>query len=305
MSGGENFRSGEWDHRAIRCAVDALRPAESGAVAAAWDDLGRRFQESVTEFHDATRAAVNTGWRGPTADAVASALDDYAAQAGQVGDRFTDVADALRHATTGAEAVRGAVGRPGEHPTDWTQVLPVNWTAEADADAAEQNAKAAMDTFYTSAYRVADEQLPAAGLAATDAAATANGQPVGFDIGPNGVHGIPSDEQVAEPESESVPRNEHRKSGEVLLEDSSAPAQAAPGSIAGAALAGAVGGGVAQYARSIVSSHRTTTPERPGAPALPAAREDEEEPPTYLESIDEGSELVGRLPLVTPAVIGR
>ena len=58
MNGGENFRSGEWDHRAIRSAVDALRPAESGAVAAAWDDLGRRFQESVTAFHDATRAAV-------------------------------------------------------------------------------------------------------------------------------------------------------------------------------------------------------------------------------------------------------
>ncbi|MCL6551596.1 MAG: CapA family protein [Firmicutes bacterium] len=83
-----------------------------------------------------------------------------------------------------------------------------------------------------------------------------------------------------------------------------ATAQAAPGSIAGAALAGAVGGGVAQYARSIVSAHRTITPERPGGPVLPAAREDEAEPPTYLESIDEESELVGKLPLVTPAVIG-
>ncbi|KXX59025.1 PPE domain-containing protein [Rhodococcus sp. LB1] len=304
MNGGENFRSGEWDHRAIRSAVDALTPAESGAVAAAWDDLGRRFLESVTAFHDATRAAVDTGWRGPAATAVAAALDDYAARAGQVGSRFTDVADALRHATTGAEAVRGAVGRPGDHPTDWTRVLPGNWTAEADADAAEQNAKAAMDTLYASAYRVADEQLPAAGLAATHAAATAHGQPVGFDIGPNGVHGIPSDQQVADPESDSVPRSEHRRSGEVLLEDSPATAQAAPGSIAGAALAGAVGGGVAQYARSIVSSHRTTTLERPSGPALPPAREDEEEPPTYLESIDEGSELVGKLPLVTPAVIG-
>ena len=280
-----------------------LTPAESGAVAAAWDDLGRRFQESVTAFHDATRSAVDTGWRGPTAAAVASALDDYAARAGQVGGRFTDVGDALRHATAGAEAVRGAVGRPGDHPTDWTRVLPANWTADADADAAEQNAKAAMDTLYTSAYRLADEQLPAAGLAATHAAATAHGQPVGFDIGPNGVHGIPSDQQVAEPESDSVPRNEHRRSGEVPLEEP-AIAQAAPGSIAGAELAGAVGGGVAQYARGIVSAHRTTTPERPGGPVPPAAREDEEEPPTYLESIDEGSELVGKLPLVTPAVIG-
>ena len=304
MNGGENFRSGEWDHRAIRSAVDALTPAESGAVAAAWDDLGRRFLESVGAFHDATRAAVDTGWRGPAATAVAAALDDYAARAGQVGSRFTDVADALRHATTGAEAVRGAVGRPGDHPTDWTRVLPGNWTAEADADAAEQNAKAAMDTLYASAYRVADEQLPAAGLAATHAVATAHGQPVGFDIGPNGVHGIPSDQQVADPESDSVPRSEHRRSGEVLLEDSPAPAQGAPGSIAGAALAGAVGGGVAQYARSIVSAHRTPGPERPSGPALPPAREDEEEPPTYLESIDEGSELVGKLPLVTPAVIG-
>ena len=305
MNCGENFRSGEWDHRAIRSAVDALRPAESGAVAAAWDDLGRRFQESVTAFHDATRAAVDTGWRGPAAAAVASALDDYAARAGQVGGRFTDVGDALRHATAAAEAVRGAVGRPGDHPADWTRVLPANWTADADADAAEQHAKAAMDTLYTSAYRLADEQLPAAGLAATHAAATAHGQPVGFDIGPNGVHGIPSDQQVAEPESDSVPRNEHRRSGEVPLEDSLATAQTAPGSIAGAALAGAVGGGVAQYARGIVSAHRTTTAERPGGPVRPAAREDEEEPPTYLESIDEGSELVGRLPLVTPAVIGR
>ena len=304
MNGGENFRSGEWDHRAIRSAVDALRPAESGAVAAAWDDLGRRFQESVTAFHDATRAAVDTGWRGPAAAAVASALDDYAVRAGQVGGRFTDVGDALRHATAAAEAVRGAVGRPGDHPADWTRVLPANWTAEADADAAEQHAKAAMDTLYTSAYRLADEQLPAAGLAATHAAATAHGQPVGFDIGPNGVHGIPSDQQVAEPESDSVPRNEHRRSGEVPLEDSPATAQAAPGSIAGAALAGAVGGGVAQYARGIVSAHRTTTAERPSGPVRPAAREDEEEPPTYLESIDEGSELVGKLPLVTPAVIG-
>jgi hypothetical protein len=304
MNGGENFRSGEWDHRAIRSAVDALRPAESGAVAAAWDDLGRRFRESVNAFHDATRAAVDAGWRGPTATAVAAALDDYAARAGRVGGQFTDVGDALRHATAGAEAVRGAVGRPGDHPTDWTRVLPANWTAEADADAAEQNAKAAMDTLYTSAYCVADQQLPAAGLAATHAAATAHGQPVGFDIGPNGVHGIPSDQQVAEPESDSVPRNEHRKSDEVRLEDPQATAQAAPGSIAGAALAGAVGGGVARYAHSIVSSHRTPGPERPSGPARPAEREDAEEPPTYLESIDEGSELAGKLPLVTPAVIG-
>ncbi|WP_370183144.1 hypothetical protein [Rhodococcus wratislaviensis] len=304
MNGGENFRSGEWDHRAIRSAVDALRPAESGAVAAAWDDLGRRFQESVTAFHDTTRAAVDTGWRGPTATAVASALDDYAACAGQVGSRFTDVGDALRHATAGAEAVRGAVALPGDHPTDWTRVLPGNWTAEADADAAEQDAKAAMDTLYASAYRDPDEHLPTAGLAATHAAATAHGQPVGFDIGPNGVHGIPSDQQVAEPESESVPRNEHRRSGQVLLEDPPATAPVAPGSIAGAALAGAVGGEVAQYARSIVSSHRTPGPGRSSGPAVPAARKVEEEPPTYLESIDEGSELVGKLPLVTPAVIG-
>lgn len=298
MNGGENFHSGAWDHRAISSAVDALRPAESEAVAASWDDLGRKFQESVTAFHDATRAAVDTGWRGQSATAVVSALDDYAARAGQVGDRFTDVGDALRHASAGAEAVRGAVGPPGDHPTDWTRVLPGNWTAEADADAAEQDAKAAMNTLYASAYRVADEQLPIDGLAATHAAATAHGQPVGFDIGPNGVHGIPSNQQVAEPEPGAD--SEPRRSDEVPPQNP----QADPGSIAGAALAGAVGGGVAQYAHGVVAAHRVPTPERPGSPAQPAAHEDEEEPPTYLESIDEGSELVGKLPLVTPAVIG-
>ncbi|MDF3308567.1 hypothetical protein P3H15_26475 [Rhodococcus sp. T2V] len=303
MNAGENFRSGAWDHRAISRAVDALRPAESEAVAASWDDLGRKFQESVAAFHDATRAAVDTGWRGRSATAVASALDDYAARAGQIGGRFTDVGDALRHASAGAEAVRGAVGPPGDHPTDWTRVLPGNWTAEADADTAEQDAKAAMDTLYASAYRVADDRLPADGLAPTHAAATAHAQPLGFDIGPNGVHGIPSDQQVAEPEPESEPGgdSEPREGDEVQPQ----AAQAAPGSIAGAALAGAVGGGVAQYAHGIVAAHRAPAPERPGSPALPAAREDEEEkPPTYLESIDEGSELVGKLPLVTPAVIG-
>ncbi|OUS94525.1 hypothetical protein [Rhodococcus sp. NCIMB 12038] len=300
MNGGENFHSGAWDHRAISNAVDALRPAESEAVAASWDDLGRKFEESVAAFHDATRAAVDTGWRGQSATAVVSALDDYAARAGQVGGRFTDVGDALRHASAGAEAVRGAVGSPRDHPIDWTRVLPGNWTAEADADAAEQDAKAAMDTLYASAYRVADEQLPTDGLAATHAAATAHGQPVGFDIGPNGVHGIPSDQQVAESESELGADPDPRQSDEVPPQN----AQAAPGSIAGAALAGAVGGGVAQYAHGIVAAHRAPTSDRPGGPALPAAREDEEEPRTYLESIDAGSELVGKLPLVTPAVIG-
>ncbi|BAH49559.1 PPE domain-containing protein [Rhodococcus opacus] len=301
MNGRENFHSGAWDHRAISSAVDALKPAESGAVAASWDDLGRKFREAVAAFHDATRAAVDTGWRGPSATAVAAALDDYAARAEQVGGRFTDVGDALRHASAGAEAVRGAVGRPVDHPADWTRVLPGNWTAEADADAAEQDAKAAMDTLYASAYRTADDRLPTDGLAATHAAATALGQPVGFDIGPNGVHGVPSDGQVAEPESETAtaPRGEPRETDDVPPRD----AQAAPGPIAGA-LAGAVGGGVAHYAHGIVAAHRASTPERPAAPALPAAREAEEEPPTYLESIDEGSELVGKLPLVTPAVIG-
>lgn len=298
MNGAENFHSGAWDHRAISSAVDALRPAVSEAVAASWDDLGRRFQESVTAFHDVTRAAVDTGWRGQSATAVVSALDDYAALAGQVGGRFSDVGDALRHASAGAEAVRGAVGPPGDHPTDWTRVLPGNWTAEADADAAEQDAKSAMDTLYASAYRVADDRLPTDGLAATHAAAAAHGQPVGFDIGPNGVHGIPSDQQVAE--SEPGADSEPREGDEIPPRN----AQAAPGSIAGAALAGAVGGGVAQYAHGIVAAHRAPTSERAGGPALPAVPEDEEEPPTYLESIDEGSELVGKLPLVTPAVIG-
>ncbi|MFE5704071.1 hypothetical protein [Rhodococcus koreensis] len=298
MNGGENFRSGAWDHRAISSAVDALRPAESEAVASSWDDLGRKFQESVAAFHETTRAAVGTGWRGRSATAVVSALDDYAARAGQVGDRFADVGDALRHASAGAEAVRRAVGPPGDHPTDWTRVLPGNWTAEADADAAEQDAKAAMDTLYASSYRVADDRLPTDGLAATHGAATEHGQPVGFDIGPNGVHGVPSDQQVAEPEPGAD--SEPRESDQVQPQAT----QAAPGSIAGAALAGAVGGGVAQYAHGIVAAHRAPAPERPGSLALPAAREDEEEPPTYLESIDEGSELVGKLPLVTPAVIG-
>ncbi|MFE7423199.1 hypothetical protein [Rhodococcus sp. NPDC057529] len=300
MNGGENFRSGVWDHRAISSAVDALRPAESEAVAASWDDLGRRFQESVTAFHDATRAAVGAGWHAQSATAVVSALDDYAARAGQIGGRFTDVGDALRHASAGGEAVRGAVGPPRDHPADWTRVLPGNWTAEADADAAEQDAKAAMDTLYASAHRVADERLPTEGLAATHAAATAHAQPAGFDIGPNGVHGIPSDQQVAEPESEPSADSGPRESDQVPPQ----AAQAAPGSIPGAALAGAVGSGVAQYAHGIVAAHRAPAPERPGSVALPAESEDEEEPPTYLESIDEESELVGKLPLVTPAVIG-
>ncbi|MEN0139810.1 MAG: hypothetical protein AAGC80_31970 [Rhodococcus sp. (in: high G+C Gram-positive bacteria)] len=303
MNGRENFHSGAWDHRAISRAVDALKPAESEAVAASWDDLGRQFRESVAAFHDATRAAVDTGWRGPSATAVVAALDDYAARAGQVGGRFTDVGDALRQASAGAEAVRGAVGRPEDHPAGWTRVLPANWAAEAGADAAEQDARAAMDTLYASAYRASGDRLPTDGLAATHAAATVSGQPVGFDIGPNGVHGIPSDGQVAAPESEGGadpgPRSEPRETGDVPPRD----AQAAPGPIAGAALAGAVGGGVAQYAHGIVAAHRAPTPERPAAPALPAAPDDEE-PPTYLESIDEGSELVGKLPLVTPAVIG-
>ncbi|MFC0453546.1 PPE domain-containing protein [Rhodococcus jostii] len=303
MNGGENFESGTWNHHAIRTAVDALNPAESGAVAAAWDDLGRAFQESVSAFHDATRAAIDNGWRGRTAAAVASTVDNYAAGAEHVSGRFTEVGNALRVATAGAEAVRGAVGQPLEPPADWTRVLPGNWTAAAQADAAEQDAKAAMQSLYASAYLVADEQLPADGLAATHAASTA--QPVGFDLGPNGVHGIPSDRQVAEPDSEAGTSDEHRKGGEDFRREMSREtAQAAPGSIAGAALAGAVGGGVAQYAHNVVASHRAPTSERPSEAAAPAERDDEEDPPTYLESIDEGSELVGRLPLVTPAVIG-
>ncbi|MDT2008550.1 hypothetical protein FXW78_37785 [Rhodococcus opacus] len=304
MNGGENFQSGAWNHHAIRTAVDALNPAESGAVAAAWDDLGRAFQESVSAFHDATRAAIDNGWRGPTAAAVASTVENYAARAEHVSGRFTEIGNALRVATAGAEAVRGAVGQPLEPPADWTRVLPANWTAAAEADAAEQNAKAAMQTQYASANREADEQLPADGLAATHPASTA--QPVGLDVGPNGVHGIPSDQQVAEPDSEADTSDEHRKGDEDFRpETSQETAQAAPGSIAGAAVAGAVGGGVAQYAHSVVAAHRTPTPERPSTPAAPADRDDEEEPPTYLESIDEGGELVGKLPLVTPAVIGK
>ncbi|MFC9552676.1 hypothetical protein ACFTWF_17695 [Rhodococcus sp. NPDC056960] len=302
MNGGENFQSGSWDHHAIGAAVDAIDPARSGAVAAAWDDLGRAFRESVSAFDDATRAAVGNGWRGRAADAVVSTLDDYAARAAHVSGRFAEVGNALRQATAGAEAVRGAVGPPLDPPADWTRVLPANWTAGAEADAAEQDAKSAMQTLYASAYRAADEQLPADPFAATHPATTA--QPVGFDFGPNGVHGIPSDQQVAEPASDSVPHNEHRKSGEVRPQDSHEIAPAAPASIAGAALAGAVGGGVAQYAHHVVASHRAATPARPSPPAPAPEREPEEESPTYLESIDEASELVGKLPLVTPAVIG-
>ena len=276
-----------------------LRPAESGAVAAAWDDLGRRFQESVTAFHDATRAAVDTGWRGPTAAAVASALDDYAARAGQVGGRFTDVGDALRHATAGAEAVRGAVGRPGDHPADWTQVLPADWTA----DAAEQHAKAAMDTLYTSAYRLADEQLPAAGLAATHAAATAHGQPVGFDIGPNGVHGIPSDQQVAEPESDSVPRNEHRRSGEVPLEDRRRPRR--PHRVRSRVRRWPAPSAAGWRSTRAASCPLTGRPPPSGPAAGPARRTGGRGGTTHLpRKHRRGKRLVGKLPLVTPAVIG-
>ncbi|MEV0948199.1 hypothetical protein [Rhodococcus sp. NPDC049939] len=312
----ENFQSSDWDHRAIKSAVDSLAPAESETVAARWDHIGHRFQESITTFHDEIRSAIDDGWRGTTAAAVGSAIDEYTSRARQVGDQFSDVGGALRHAMSGAEAVRGAVVPPIDHTTDWTRVLPWNWTGEADADAAEQNAKAAMETLYTPAYQGASEHLPVLqstfpnnadrGLDAAATNAAAAPQPVGFDVGPNGTFGVPDDRQLAgnEESRESSSERGHddgprRESPDEGIRSS------APDSIANAALAGAVGGGIAKYAQHVVASHRSP----PASPPPPKDHVDgddaEEEPPTFLEDIDEGSELVGRLPLVAPSVIGK
>ncbi|AOW93091.1 hypothetical protein BFN03_11730 [Rhodococcus sp. WMMA185] len=313
----ENFQSSDWDHQAIKSAVDSLAPADSGAVAATWDDLGRRFQESIVSFHTEIRSAIDSGWRGTTAAAVGSAIEEYTTGAWQVGDQFSDVGAALRHAISGAEAVRGAVGPPIDHATDWSRVLPWKWAGEADAHAEEQNAKAAMETLYTSAYRGAAEHLPVLhssfpndadrGLdpAATEVAAAP--QPIGLDVGPNGIHGIPSDQQVAAYREPSNTSNEHEAAHERLQHESPhAGASPAPSSISSAALAGAVGGGVAHYAQRVLAAHRSAAAEpEPSTLNNPADEHDTEvQPPTYLESIDEGSELVGRLAPVSPAVIG-
>lgn len=320
----ENFQSEQWDHRAIRGAVEAMSPATSEAVAAAWDEIGRRFQDSITAFHDATRSALASGWRGPAAGAAASAIDSYVVGAHPASEGFRDVGAALREAIAGAEAVRAAVGEPVGYATDWTRVMPWNWSGEAESVAAEDAAKAAMGSVYSSANQTAGGQLPTLDARTPDAGeitsthAAATGQPVGFDYGPNGIHGIPSDPQVAEDTRPEDSPNEHRR-GESPHDDfTDAPRQpdvpagtgSGSGSVAGAALAGAVGGGVAQYANRVVAAHQASA----AAPAQkPAAKSQStgtgEQAPaeehTYLENIDSGSPVIGPLPHVSPAVIGR
>ncbi|MFZ2175420.1 MAG: hypothetical protein WAW17_15585 [Rhodococcus sp. (in: high G+C Gram-positive bacteria)] len=315
----ENFQSALWDHHAIRRAVDSMAPGDAGAVAAAWEELGRRFQDSMVGFHDATRTAIHDGWRGAAAESATTAIDGFAARAQQVGEQFGEVGAALRHAVAGAEAVRSAVGQPFVHPADWTAVMPWNWAGEAAADAAEQDARAAMAAHLTSAYTVAVERLPAllpqlpdSDLAFTHAA-SAHGRPVGFDLGPNGIHGIPSDEQVAEPSDADVFDADTDTDMRAVGPESSGSTTGSnphhsgtgPAFPTGASLAGVVGGGVAQYAGRVVTSHRA---EAASAATLPSntssSTEDEVEPPTYLEFVDDETAIVGKLPLVTPPVIG-
>ncbi|MCQ4121999.1 hypothetical protein [Rhodococcus tibetensis] len=323
-SSGENFQSERWDHRAIRGAIEAMSPATSETVAAAWDEIGRRFQDSITAFSDATHSALASGWRGPAAGTAASAIDHYVAGAQLASDGFRDVGAALREAIAGAEAVRGAVGEPVEYATDWTRVMPWNWSSEAESVGAEQAAKSAMGSVYSPAYRTSGEQLPTLSARTPDALdipldsasthAAATGQPTGFDYGPNGIHGIPSDRQVAVETTDTVSRNEQRKGEGLHDEATDAPGQhdvAAAGStsVATAALAGAVGGGVAQYAHRVVAAHQASAAEPPRKPATTTQADNPEQDPadvpTYLESIDAGSAVIGPLPHVTPAVIGR
>lgn len=182
------------------------------------------------------------------------------------------------------------------------------------------------------------EDVAGAEPARTSAAAN-EGQPIGREMGPNGMHGVPGSQQGAAsgagsgslasgsagtgmsgaaPGSDGG-QDRRKRDGERDEEDANTKGHNGIGGIPGAAIAGALGGGAAQYASSVVSAHNAgaATASAPVAPAGPRgmsmtapgtkAEDDEEkerDTPTYLVNIDNGSELVGDLPLVTPAVIG-
>lgn len=303
----ENFQSSRWDHAAITSALQALDPAEAERVAAVWRTLGERYESALSTFADAIDTAGASGWNGGAGDSVRSSVSRHVSESIDAGSGFGAMSTAVSDVAGSVESARAAVPNPKPVPDDWTSVLPWNWARADDAASAEQAARATMELLFGPAVADAAQTstrfpVPAS---ATALLPESGSLPVGLDVGPNGVHAIPS---TSLPSTDSVAQGQ-AQSGEAPLPGRSADAQGS--ALATGALAGALGGGIAQYANRVVAAHHAEAAEAAEQEAAEAllfleSEEDStvEEYESVLEEVDPGSPLVNDMPRVAPPVIG-
>lgn len=289
----ENLRHADWDHHAIKDAVASVDPTAAAALSQAWTSIGHEFDVAVAQFRESVESAVIAGWQGSAATAATESVARFASETAHVGTSLAGTGTALGNAAAGAESIRIAIPAPVDRPEGWVRSMPWAWDADEAVDEAEQSAKAAMESTYQ----------PALQKATTSMAAVMAPDLVGYEQGPNGIHGVP-DPTPRSTENLEPPREVPADSDDVVRSHSGS----AGGAMAAGALAGALGSGAAQYARHVVAAHIATDSDAPtGAPDLGDVDETEEEaePPTFLVQMDEGSEVVGTLPPASPPVIGR
>ncbi|QNG18222.1 hypothetical protein G4H71_02810 [Rhodococcus triatomae] len=298
----ENFRASRWDHASITDALRAVDPVEAERIATVWRTLGSRYDAAMAAFAASVDSAGAGGWSGPAADSVRSAVSRHVSDSLDASTGFATMSTAVSGVASAAESARASVGDPVPVPDDWTSVLPWNWSRPEEAAAAEQAARSTMESVFGPALTAAAQSTP--DFAAPASVPDTSTRSAGFDVGPNGIHAVPSVSQ-ASPES-----------GAVLSAPADAPAPAprsadAYGSaLATGAIAGALGGGMAQYAGRVVAAHRAEATEQSADQAVDqllfSDTEDAlaDDPDSVLETIDADSPLVGELPRVAPPVIG-
>ncbi|NLE82099.1 MAG: hypothetical protein GX610_21480 [Rhodococcus sp.] len=294
----ENLRHAAWDHHAIKGAVDAVDPAAAAAVSHAWTSIGREFDAAVAQFRETVESAAATGWRGSTATAATESVARYSAENAHVGTGFVDTGSAIGQAIAGAESIRTAIPAPVDRPEGWVRAMPWMWDADEAVNEAEQSAKAAMESTYQ----------PALHNATTSVAAVAAPDVMGYEQGPNGIHGVPA------PASSSVenlhqPREVPTDSDDVVHSPTVTTGGTTGGAMAAGVLAGALGSGAAQYARHVVATHHDDDSDADVPAEAPDQSdadesEDTSEPLTFLVEMDDGSDVVGTLPPASPPVIG-
>ncbi|NLG55154.1 MAG: hypothetical protein GX542_05835 [Rhodococcus sp.] len=313
-SGSENFQSARWDHAAIASALHGLNPTEAERVATVWRTLGERYENAMTTFAAAIDSAGTSGWSGSAGDAVRSSVTHHVHESLDAGSGLGAMANTVSDVASSLDTARNSVEEPQPVPDDWRSVLPWNWTRGEDAAAAEQSARATMELLFGPAI---DEAAHTSVSFPVPESAYLNGaDPVGTGspevlteqdlIGPDGPRSIPSasptPDQVTAPDSgRSTP----------ALPDRASDSAAYGTALATGALAGALGGGVAQYAGRVVAEHHAQAAERAEQEAAEALvfiesddDEDFEESDSVLETLDTDSPLVGDMPRVAPAVIG-
>ncbi|SKN46763.1 hypothetical protein [Mycobacteroides abscessus] len=317
----EDFNS--WTHAKIKAASDAFDSGKAIEVSADWEKLATGFSKALDDFKRSFDVAVGAQWTGEGAEAAKQGISDYKSHAEKVSDGLSLMATKPAEVETAMTQIKGLMPEvvQVQQPKEHTQAAYEQYYAQQALAAA---AAALADPSQASASGASGASGAAAAAgAAGGASGTGAGGPAAAAAAAAGAGGGTSTRPssggsttATGPNTGSVPGTygigrwgkPTTNKDEKKDEKSDLGALAAGPIIAGSYTAGAGMGLSAAPTPSPMSGMGIAQP--PTMMTAGAAgqhrQEDEDQhfTPEFLVSLDNGNELVGPLPKVSPAVIG-